>query len=126
MPVKLINVFQVPEEHHDEFLKPGSETTQVYARTEGFLEAHLHRNKTHLHRNTVVGNKDFEFINIALWASPEAFVQAHKDFVPGEESIPGIAFHPAIFEEVIMTKNLLFVETDGRFLPSKGNFDGRR
>ena len=100
MPVKLINVFKVPEVQRDEFLKRWSDTTQVYARTEGFIE-------THLHRNTGAGNQTFEFINIALWASTEAFIKAHKDFVPSEESIPGIAFHPAIFEEVIMTKNLL-------------------
>ena len=106
MSVKLINVFQVPEEQREEFLRRWTETTQVYARTAGFLE-------THLHQNVGVGNQTFQFINIALWASSEAFVQAHKDFVPGEESIPGISFHPAIFEEVIMTKNLLSGRSDG-------------
>ena len=100
MSVKLINVFQVPEDQVQEFLTRWSATTAVYARTDGFIE-------THLHRNAGVGNQTFNFINIALWASAEAFINAHKEYVPGEESIPGIQFHPALFEEVIMTTNLL-------------------
>ena len=106
MPVKLINAFQVPEEQREEFLKRWTETTQVYARTAGFLE-------TRLHRNTGVGNQTFQFINVALWASFEAFMRAQEDFVPGEESIPWISFHPAILEEVIMTKNLLSGQSKG-------------
>ena len=100
MSVKLINVFQMPPEQEDEFLRRWSETTQHYARTDGFIV-------THLHRNTGVGNQTFSFINIAEWASAEAFINAHKEYVPGEESIPGISFHPGIFEEVVMTRNLL-------------------
>ncbi len=49
MSVTLINVFQLPPDQRDEFLKRWTETTQVYARTEGFIE-------THLHENTGVGN----------------------------------------------------------------------
>ena len=106
MSVKLVNVFAVPHDQRDEFLKRWTETTQVYARTEGFIE-------THLHENTGIGNPTFQFINFAVWASNEAFIQAHKDYVPGEESIPGISFHPAIFEEVITMKNLLSAQVDG-------------
>lgn len=106
MPVTLINVFQLPQGQRNEFLKRWTETTQVYARTEGFIE-------THLHENAGVGNPTFQFINVALWASNEAFIQAHKDYVPGEESIVGISCHPAIFEEVVMMKNLLSAQADG-------------
>ncbi len=106
MTVKLINVFAVPRGAVDEFLKRWNETMQVYARSEGFID-------THLHRNTGVGNQTFNFINIAHWASNEAFVQAHRDYVPGEESIAGISFHPAVFEEIIMTKNLLDASSAG-------------
>ncbi|MBV9578475.1 MAG: hypothetical protein JO057_07795 [Chloroflexi bacterium] len=60
-----------------------------------------------------MGNPTFEFVNVALWASPEAFIQAHKDFTPGEESIQGIAFHPAIYQEVVMTRNLLPGQSKG-------------
>ncbi len=100
MAVKLINVFHVPEDQVDEFLKRWTATSGVYARTAGFLESHLHR-------NAGVGHQNFNFINIATWASSEAFIDAHKNYVPGEESIPGIQFYPALYEEVIMTKNLL-------------------
>lgn len=106
MPVTLINVFAVPQDQRDEFLKRWTQTTQVYARTEGFIE-------THLHENAGVGNPTFQFINFAIWASNEAFLQAHKDYVPEEESIPGISFHPAIFEEVVMMKNLLSTQSGG-------------
>ena len=106
MTVKLINVFQMPPEQEDEFLKRWTETTQHYARTEGFIE-------TRLHRNTGVGNQTFSFINIAEWASAEAFINAHKEYVPGEESIPGISFHPAIFEEIMTTANLLSRRSKG-------------
>ncbi len=106
MPVTLINTFKVPAEQEQEFLKRWSETTAVYARTSGFLE-------TRMHRNTGVGNPTFNYINIALWASNEAFIRAHKDYVPGEESIPGIEFHPAIYEEVMMTRNLLPTQSAG-------------
>jgi len=98
--VKLINVFQVFSEHEDEFLRRWQETTAVYARTDGFIE-------THLHRNSGVGDQMFQFVNIALWVSKSAFLDAHRRYVPGEESIPGLAFHPALFEEVIVTRNLL-------------------
>ena len=100
MAVKLINVFHVPEDQVEEFLTRWTATSAVYARTDGFLE-------THMHRNAGVGHQNFNFINIATWASPEAFINAHKNYVPGEESIPGIQFFPAIYEEIIMTKNLL-------------------
>lgn len=107
MPVTLINTFKVPAEQEQEFLKRWSETTSVYARTSGFIE-------THMHRNTGVGNPTFNYINIAVWASSEAFLQAHKDYVPGEESIPGIEFHPALYEEIIMTRNLLLTQSAGK------------
>ena len=55
-------MFQLPPDQRDEFLKRWTETTQVYARTEGFIE-------THLHENAGVGNPTFQFINFALWAS---------------------------------------------------------
>jgi len=100
MTVTLINTFKVPPEYEDEFLKRWNETTGIYARTSGFIE-------THMHRNTGVGNQTFKYVNVATWASDEAFIQAHKDYVPDEESIPGIEFHPAIYEEIIVVKNLL-------------------
>jgi hypothetical protein len=34
--------------------------------------------------------------------------------VPGEESIPGIEFHPALYEEIIMTRNLLLTQSAGK------------
>lgn len=106
MTVTLINVFKVPQEHEDTFIKTWNETSGVYAHTQGFID-------TRMHRNTGVGSPTFTFINVATWASNEAFIQAHKDYVPGEESIPGVEFHPAIYEEIIAIKNLLSHQSQG-------------
>lgn len=106
MTVTLINVFKVPPEHEDLFIKTWNETSGVYARTEGFID-------TRMHRNTGVGSPTFTFINVATWASNAAFIQAHKDYVPGEENIPGVEFHPAIYEEIITIKNLLPQRSQG-------------
>lgn len=89
MPVTMINPFKVPSEQEEEFLKHGNETTAVYSRTAGLIE-------THRHRNTGAGHLTLNYIKIAIWALNEAFIQAYQDYAPGEESIPGIQFHPAI------------------------------
>lgn len=58
MPVTLVDVFKLAQDQRDQFLRRWTETTQAYARTEGFLE-------THLHENTGIGNPAFQFVNVA-------------------------------------------------------------
>ena len=94
MSVTLINTFIVPHDKEAEFLADWKTTAQVFANKPGFIE-------THLHRNTGVGNQTFQFINIARWASAEAWRSNHDDYKPAEYSIPGVKGHPAIFECVV-------------------------
>jgi heme-degrading monooxygenase HmoA len=98
MAVTLINTFIVPEEQEAEFLKNWKKTTEVYSRTSGFIE-------THLHRNTGVGDGTFKFINIARWESAEAWRSTHEDYTPGENSLPGVEKHPAIYESIIEVRH---------------------
>lgn len=94
MAVTLLNVFIVPAEREEEFLRNWRETTEVFSRREGFIE-------THLHRNTGIGNDRFQFINIAKWESAEAWRSNHADYKPGEYSVPGVVGHPSIYESII-------------------------
>ena len=94
MAVTLINTFIVPEDQEAEFLKNWRETTEVFSHTPGFIE-------THMHRNTGVGDGTFKFINIARWESAEAWRSTHEDYPPGEDNLPGVKGHPAIYESII-------------------------
>ena len=114
MSVTLINVFNVPEDKQDEFLKNWKETTAVFSKRKGFIE-------THLHRNTGVGNQTFQFINIARWESAEAWRSNHSDYTPGEYSIPGVKGHPAIYECIVDVFGEAAASSDTPFL-SKGFF----
>ena len=94
MPVTLINAFIVPDDQEEAFLENWNETTAVFKKDPGFIEAHLHR-------NTGVGNGTFRFINIARWASAEAWRSTHDAYQPGEYRLPGVKGHAAIFEPII-------------------------
>ncbi|MBC8082086.1 MAG: antibiotic biosynthesis monooxygenase [Hymenobacter sp.] len=94
--VTLLNAFVVPVDKEEEFLKEWKHTTQVFADKpgSGFVE-------THLHRNSGVGNDAFRFINIATWESAAHWEATHDEYKPGEDSIPGVEGHPAIYASII-------------------------
>lgn len=94
MAVTLINTFIVPKEQEEEFLRRWKITSAHFQQTDGFIE-------THLHKNTGAGNATFSFINIAKWQSAAAWKSTHRDYVPGDYSIPGVKGHPSIFECVV-------------------------
>jgi heme-degrading monooxygenase HmoA len=89
----LINVFVVPEEKEEEFLERWQATSKVFQSSGWLLEAHLHR-------NTDAGNTTFRFVNVARWASAEAWRLAHENHPPSEYEIEGVIGHPSIFEPV--------------------------
>ena len=94
MAVTLMNVFNVPADKEQEFLREWRRTTDVFRRRPGFIE-------THLHRNTGVGNQTFQIINVARWESAEAWRDNHDGYEPTEYGIPGVKGHPAIFQAAI-------------------------
>ncbi len=99
MPVALINPFVVPADKEEEFLRAWNETTRVFSNIPGFIE-------THLHKNTGVGDGRFQYINIALWESADAWNSTHGSYKPEEESIPGVEHYPGIFQEIIACKSM--------------------
>lgn len=98
MPVTLINPFVVPAEKEEEFLREWNNTTAIFCRAAGFIS-------THLHKSLNVGDKTYQYVNIALWASVEAWEATRTSYKPGEQSIPGIEHHPGIFREFITVRN---------------------
>jgi len=97
MAVQLINPFVVPADKEEEFLKAWNETSQVVSAQPGFVE-------TYLHRNVGGGDGTFQYVDVAIWESAEAWDATHGSHTPGEESIPGVEEHPGIFEEVVHVK----------------------
>ena len=94
MAVTLLNVFIVPADKHDEFLTEWTKSATHFSKQEGFIE-------THLHKNSGVGNQTFQYINIARWASADAWHRLHDDYKPTEYTIAGVKGHPAIFDSII-------------------------
>lgn len=94
MAVTLINAFMVPDHLEEEFLASWRRSSDVFSKTSGFIE-------THLHRNTGVGNGTFRYINIARWESADAWHSSHAAYPPTEYAIEGVKGHPAIYECVV-------------------------
>ncbi len=64
--VVLINPFEVPQETSDEAFLAGWQSAAEHLRRQpGFIDAQLHR--------ALSPDARFRFINVAHWASPEAF-----------------------------------------------------
>lgn len=99
MGVTLLNTFIGPEDQEAKFLKNWREITEVFSHAPGFIE-------THLHRNTGVGDGTFKFVNIDRWVSAEAWRSTYEDYHPGEDNLPGVKGHPAIYESIIDVQHL--------------------
>ena len=115
MAVTLINVFIVPTDKKDAFLKEWKATTDVFRKKPGFIE-------THLHQNTGVGNSTFSFVNIARWTTAEEWRSTHDDYEPTEYSVPGVKGHAAIFETCIdvYSDSRSESEQDGHWIAASG------
>ena len=94
MAVTLINAFIVPPEQEEAFLRNWKETSAYFAKCEGFIE-------THMHRNSGVGNPTFTFINIARWTSAEAWRDTHDLYQPKENLFYCVKGNPEIFTNII-------------------------
>jgi heme-degrading monooxygenase HmoA len=87
----LINPFEVPADADDAFVG-------AWERTRDFLEGQPGYVDTALHR-ALNPDADFRFVNVARWASPEAFQAAiaQPGFPGGELPVTG---HPALYRVV--------------------------
>jgi len=68
-PVTLINSFAVPEGREDAFAELWAGTSGYFRAQPGFLSLQLHR--------ALSNQAPYRFVNVAQWASAEAFAAAH-------------------------------------------------
>jgi heme-degrading monooxygenase HmoA len=90
-PVILINAFEVPPGADEDFVLGWEQGHDFLRAQEGFLSTRLHRSLT----PTV----DFRYVNVARWASPEAFRAAtgQPEFRSREHPY---RFHAALYEVI--------------------------
>lgn len=67
-PVTLINAFEVPAEEGDRFLALWENVRDYLETQPGYIDTALHQSLT--------PSADFQFVNVAHWASAEAFQAA--------------------------------------------------
>jgi heme-degrading monooxygenase HmoA len=70
-PVTFINCFEVPAGREDEFFSLWSEVNRYMRTRPGYLSHRLHR--------AILPGARFSFVNVAQWASTEAWQAAHDD-----------------------------------------------
>ena len=70
-PVTLINVFEVPAEHVDDFIAQWRERAALMSTKPGFLDSRLHR--------ALSSQTRFQLINVAHWESREAMEAGTAD-----------------------------------------------
>jgi heme-degrading monooxygenase HmoA len=86
----LINAFEVPAGHDDEFLEGWEVGKRLMERRPGYVSTQLHK--------SLDPNARFRYVNIAVWESPEAFTAAmnHPEFVAYRERVP-FADYPSVY-----------------------------
>ena len=91
--VILINAFEVPPGHDDEFVRGWEATREFMRRQAGYVSTRLHQSLDPAAR--------FRFINVAEWASPADFQAAldHPEFVAMRRAIP-FAHYPSLYRVV--------------------------
>lgn len=86
--VVLINAFSVPKGMEDEFLEKWNQTAQQMQHQPGLIETKLHR--------SLDAEAEFQFVNVALWESPDAYRSAMTEVEIFEKALP-IKAHPALY-----------------------------
>jgi heme-degrading monooxygenase HmoA len=67
-PVVLINAFEVPPDHDEQFVREWELARDFLATQPGYIETALHR--------SLAPNADFRYINVARWRTPADFQSA--------------------------------------------------
>jgi heme-degrading monooxygenase HmoA len=90
-PVVLINAFEVPEGEDEAFLDGWERQREFLSAREGYLSTRLHR--------SLSPDADFRFVNVARWASAQAFRDATSQPEFGAAPVP-FRFHASLYEVV--------------------------
>ena len=93
MSLTLINLFTVPEDEAPAFLERFRATAERLAGIDGF-------EGTDLHRNAGIGDQTYRFVNIARWASAEAWQAALPQIMAGGGMGGGVVPKAALYESV--------------------------
>ncbi len=89
--VVLINAFEVPEGDDEVFLESWEQARAYLSAQSGYLATRLHR--------SLSPNADFRYVNVALWASGQAFEAATSAAAFANER-PAYPFHASLYEVV--------------------------
>lgn len=92
MHVTLINPFEVAAAQEAAFVESWKQTAAVFAAHPGYLDTRLHR--------AIDPAARFRFVNIAHWASAEAWAEAMRAFPPREGGTAGVQANPALYTPV--------------------------
>ena len=90
--VTLINLFEVSPDQDERFIAGWEAARDQLSRRPGYLDTTLHR--------TINGDVDFRFVNVAHWASADAFQAAITD--PAFRAAARLPYpaHPALYQPV--------------------------
>lgn len=87
-PVTLINAFEVSPEEDTDFMATWERQRDFLGTQEGYISTTLHK--------SLAPTADFRYVNVAQWASPEAFQAATSQ--PDFRNLTGrFAFHASLY-----------------------------
>jgi heme-degrading monooxygenase HmoA len=93
-PVVLINAFEVPDGQAEQFIAAWEKTRHYLQSQPGYIDTKLHQ--------AVTPEADFQFVNVALWETAEAFLAATKSEGFRESAIGLLGYqpHPSLYRVV--------------------------
>lgn len=95
MAVTLINLFSVPKDKEDDFVKWWQEVKGSITKQPGFLSGKFHK--------SIKSDNKFNFINVAVWESEEIYWKAYeKSVTPMKAKLAqlGVEMVPALYNVV--------------------------
>ena len=93
MPVTLINVFTVPEDREEEFVKWWKSVKETITKQEGFISGKFHK--------AIKSDSRYNYINVALWKDEDVYWKAYEKSVsPMKEKLGELQVEmtPALYQ----------------------------
>jgi heme-degrading monooxygenase HmoA len=93
-PVVLINAFEVSDGQAEQFIAAWEKTRHYLQSQPGYIDTKLHQ--------AVTPEADFQFVNVALWETAEAFLAATQSEGFRESAIGLLGYqpHPSLYRVV--------------------------
>jgi heme-degrading monooxygenase HmoA len=93
MPVTLINVFTVPEDREEEFVKWWKSVKETITKQEGFISGKFHK--------AIKSDSRYNYINVALWEDEDVYWKAYEKSVSPMKAKLGelqVEMTPALYQ----------------------------